>query len=85
VRHNRARGKHAVAGMSNLVLQLLEAGWDDDRICREVGLSGDELTRLKYVSGFAKLYENVEYRRAWETRRMIAQRQQYLREHPEES
>jgi ParB-like chromosome segregation protein Spo0J len=71
VRHNRARGKHSIQGMSNLVFQLLDEGWADETICAELGMEADELVRLKYVTGFAKLFENVEYSRSWETRHQI--------------
>lgn len=77
VRHNRARGKHAVSGMSSMVFSMLDNGWKDEDICRELGMSADELLRLKHVTGFSKLFENVEYRRAWETRKQIKLRQQY--------
>lgn len=71
VRHNRARGKHSVNGMSNIVFEMLDKGWADEDIVRELGMEPDELVRLKYVTGFAKLFENVEYRKAWQTRKQI--------------
>jgi len=71
VRHNRARGKHSVSGMANMVFNMLDNGWTDPEICRELGMEVDELMRLKYVTGFAKLFENVDYQMAWETRRQI--------------
>ena len=71
IRHNRARGKHSVAGMSNMVFNMLENGMDDAAICRDLGMEADELVRMKYISGFAKLFENTEYRKAWETTRQI--------------
>lgn len=67
IRHNRARGKHSVDGMSNIVLNMLKNGWDDAEICNELGLEAEELIRLKYVTGYAKLYENKEFSRAWVT------------------
>lgn len=77
VRHNRARGKHSVSGMANMVFQMLENGWTDSAICKELGVEADELVRLKHVTGFSKLFENVEYKRAWETKRQIELRKQY--------
>ena len=65
VRHNRARGTHSVKGMSDLVYKMLNDGWDDARICNELGMEPDELVRLKYVTGFAKLYEKGDYSRSW--------------------
>lgn len=77
VRHNRARGKHSVQGMGNMVFQMLENGMSDEKICNELGLQSDELLRLKHVTGFSKLFQNVEYRRAWETKKMIEIRNNY--------
>jgi ParB-like chromosome segregation protein Spo0J len=74
VRHNRARGKHSVGGMANMVYALLDEGWSDAEVCEELGLTTDEIVRLRHVSGFSKLFENVEYRRAWESRKQIALR-----------
>lgn len=78
IRHNRARGKHSVEGMSNIVLQMLKNGWDDAEICNELGLEAEELVRLKYVTGFAKLYENKPFNKAWETTNQIKLRNEYL-------
>lgn len=71
VRHNRARGKHSVQGMSSMVFEMLENGWDDAAICNELGMEPEELLRLKHITGFSKLFEDVEYRRAWVTRRQV--------------
>jgi len=77
IRHNRARGKHSVNGMGNIVFGMLENGWDDARICNEVGLEAEELIRLKHVTGFSKLFENVEYKKAWESKQQVIIRKNY--------
>lgn len=77
VRHNRARGKHAITGMAHMVFEMLENGWEDARICNELGMEAEELIRLKHITGFSKLFENVEYQRSWETRKQIQVRQAY--------
>lgn len=77
VRHNRARGKHSVEGMSSLVFQMLEEGESDEDICNQLGMEPEELVKLKHVTGFSKLFEDVHYRRAWETERQIKARQKY--------
>lgn len=64
IRHNRARGKHSVMGMSNIVMEMLMNGSSDIEICNELGMEAEELVRLKYITGYAKLYENNEYSRA---------------------
>lgn len=77
VRHNRARGKHSISGMANMVFSMLENGWKDSDICAEIGLEKDELVRIKHVTGFSKLFENVDYRRSWETKNQIKYRKEY--------
>lgn len=84
IRHNRARGKHSVEGMSNIVLRMLENGWSDAEICNELGLEAEELVRLKYVTGFAKIYEGKEFNKAWETTHQIQLRKKYMEEHPDD-
>lgn len=84
VRHNRARGSHSINGMSNLVFRMLDQGWDDASICNELGMEPEELLRLKYITGFAKLFEDVEYKKAWESRNQILLRK-LATENPEAS
>ena len=50
---------------------MLENGWADDEICNELGMSPEELLRLKHVTGFSKLFADVAYRKSWKTRRQI--------------
>ena len=78
VRHNRARGAHSVSGMSNMVFQMLDNGWADAEICNHLGMEPEELLRLKHITGFSKLFENVEYGKAWESKQQIR-----LRKHAE--
>ena len=61
VRHNRARGKHSVSGMGNIVCEMIKNGATDEEVCNELGLEVDELVRLKYTSGVAKLFEDEEF------------------------
>lgn len=77
VRHNRARGKHSIAGMSNIVFGMLENGWSDAEIMAELGMEEEELIRLKHITGFSKLFENVEYSRAWETKNQLRIKREY--------
>ena len=71
VRHNRARGKHSVDGMANMVFQMLENGMSDADICNELGMEAEELVRLKHITGFSKLFKDTEYNRAWVTKNQI--------------
>lgn len=71
VRHNRARGKHSIQGMSKMVFSMLERGWSDTDICNELGMGPEELLRLKHITGFSKLFEREEYRKAWMTHSQV--------------
>lgn len=84
VRHNRARGKHSVNGMGNLIFQMLEAGEDDATICRKIGVDAEELARLKHVTGYSALYKNHEYGDSQLTLRQMRAKAEYRREHPDE-
>ena len=84
VRHNRARGRHSVQGMSSLVFAMLNEGVEDHEICNRLGLEAEELLRLKHITGFSKLFENVEYQRSWETNRQQEVKAKYRQEHPDE-
>jgi ParB-like chromosome segregation protein Spo0J len=77
VRHNRARGKHSISGMANMVFKMLEQGWSDADICNELGMEPEEILKLKHITGFSKLFENVEYQKAWETKRQVKIRIDY--------
>lgn len=85
IRHNRARGKHSVAGMSALVFKMLLEGEDDATICHKIGLEADELARLKHVTGYSKLYAEHEYSPVVLTATQVAEKARYAREHPEET
>ena len=71
VRHNRARGSHSIKGMSNMVFEMLENGWDDVMICNHLGMEADEIVRLKHITGFSKLFANTEYSKSWQTKNQL--------------
>lgn len=77
IRHNRARGKHRLDGMAAIIYAMLERGWTDPDICRELGMHPEELTRLKHVTGFSRLFAEREYSRAWLTKNQIKARAAY--------
>jgi len=66
IRHNRARGKHAVDAMSDIVLELSRRNWSDNRIGKELGMDPDEVLRLKQITGLAELFADREFSEAWE-------------------
>ena len=66
VRHNRARGSHSVDGMSNILFNMLRDGVPERKICEELGFEMKELVKLKYITGFAKVFKNYKYSAAVE-------------------
>jgi len=66
IRHNRARGKHLVEGMSEIVVELARRNWSDAKIGRELGMEPDEVLRLKQISGLAEMFADREFSEAWE-------------------
>lgn len=67
IRHNRARGKHAVSAMSDIVIELKKRNWSEARIGKELGMDEDEILRLCQISGLAEAFENDEFSQAWES------------------
>ncbi|WP_044178661.1 IbrB-like domain-containing protein [Phytobacter massiliensis] len=65
IRHNRARGRHQISEMSEIILELTRAGWDDERIGRELGMDSDEVLRLKQINGLTELFAGRRFSRAW--------------------
>jgi ParB-like chromosome segregation protein Spo0J len=66
IRHNRARGKHKVTAMSDIVVDLKKRNWSDEKIARELGMDADEVLRLCQISGLAEMFSDQEFSQAWE-------------------
>ena len=66
IRHNRARGKHTIEGMSDIVVELSRRNWNDKKIAKELGMDADEVLRLKQITGLAELFADEEFSEAWE-------------------
>jgi len=66
IRHNRARGSHNIELMSTIVAELVEMGKGDRWICEHIGMSVDELLRLKQITGVAALFMNRDFSASWE-------------------
>jgi ParB-like chromosome segregation protein Spo0J len=66
IRHNRARGKHRIDGMSAIVVELKRRNWSDEKIGRELGMDSDEVLRLAQISGLAEMFTDREFSEAWE-------------------
>lgn len=70
IRHNRARGKHRVDAMSEIVIDLKRRRWSDEKIAKELGMDPDEVLRLTQVSGLAEMFADREFSEAWEADRI---------------
>jgi len=66
IRHNRARGKHRVDAMSDIVIDLKRRNWSDEKIGRELGMDPDEVLRLAQITGLAEAFADHEFSEAWE-------------------
>lgn len=66
IRHNRARGKHKVDAMSEIVVDLKKRNWSDEKIARELGMDADEVLRLCQISGIAEMFQDKEFSEAWQ-------------------
>lgn len=70
IRHNRARGRHQVQGMSEIVVELKRRNWSDKKIGKELGMDPDEVLRLTQITGLAEMFTNQEFSEAWEAERI---------------
>jgi ParB-like chromosome segregation protein Spo0J len=66
VRHNRARGKHSVTSMSDIVVELKRRNWNDEKIAKHLGMDADEVLRLYQITGLTQMFEDKEFSEAWE-------------------
>jgi len=66
IRHNRARGKHKVEAMSDIVLELKRRNWSDKKIAENLGMDQDEVLRLCQITGLAELFSDKEFSMSWD-------------------
>lgn len=66
IRHNRARGKHRVESMSDIVVDLKRRNWSPAKIGKELGMDADEVLRLSQISGLIEMFADKEFSQAWE-------------------
>ena len=66
IRHNRARGTHQIKDMSTIVKDLTSFGWNDEKICNELGMDLDEVIRLKQITGLKEAFQNHEFSKSWD-------------------
>lgn len=70
VQFNRARGVHQVELMGDLVKALVDQGLSEDEISTHLGMSMEEVFRLKQITGVAELFKKQIYSKAWEMKDM---------------
>lgn len=71
IRHNRARGKHKIDAMSEIVVELKRRNWSDEKIGRELGMDPDEVLRLSQISGLAEMFADRSFSEAWEAETIL--------------
>jgi ParB-like chromosome segregation protein Spo0J len=65
IRHNRARGKHQIDAMSEIVLELKNRNWANSRIARELGMDEDEILRLCQITWLEEMFKDNDFSREW--------------------
>ena len=65
IRHNRARGKHKVDSMAEIVIELKRRNWSDKKIGKELGMDQDEVLRLTQIQGLAEMFSDEDFSEAW--------------------
>jgi ParB-like chromosome segregation protein Spo0J len=65
IRHNRARGRHQIHAMSEIIRELANLGWSNSKISKELGMDADEVLRLKQINGLTELFGDRQFSQAW--------------------
>ena len=66
IRHNRARGKHRVEAMSDIVVELKRRNWSDTKIAKNLGMDADEVLRLCQITGMAEAFSDSDFSKSWD-------------------
>jgi ParB-like chromosome segregation protein Spo0J len=66
IRHNRARGKHRVEAMSEIVTELKNRNWTNERIAKNLGMDEDEVLRLLQITGLSELFADQQFSKSWD-------------------
>lgn len=66
IRHNRARGKHNVNSMSDIVVELKRRNWSDDKIAKNLGMDSEEVLRLCQITGMTELFSDADFSKSWD-------------------
>lgn len=85
IRHNRARGKHQISAMSEIVIELKNRNWTNQRIAKQLGMDEEEVLRLCQISGLEHLFNDSDFSKAWESSDVIENTYEMLTEDIESS
>ena len=66
IRHNRARGKHRVDAMADIVVELKHRNWSVPKISKNLGMDEDEILRLCQVTGMADAFADADFSKSWD-------------------
>lgn len=66
IRHNRARGKHRVDAMADIVVELKRRNWSNDKIAKNLGMDPDEVLRLCQITGMAEAFADADFSKSWD-------------------
>lgn len=73
IRHNRARGKHQVDAMSEIVIELKNRNWTNARISKQLGMDEEEVLRLCQISGLENIFNDEDFSKAWESSEYVGE------------
>ncbi|BFP39459.1 ParB/RepB/Spo0J family partition protein [Flavobacteriaceae bacterium GF1] len=65
IRHNRARGRHQIGEISEVVKILSTNGWSPSKIMDALGMDADEVLRLKQFKGLGEMFKDGDYSSSW--------------------
>jgi len=66
IRHNRARGKHKVNAMADIVVELKRRNWSEEKIAKNLGMDADEVLRLCQITGMAEAFADTDFSKSWD-------------------
>lgn len=65
IRHNRARGKHQIDAMSEIVIELKNRNWKNERIAKELWMDEEEVLRLLQITWLSDLFKDSDFSNSW--------------------
>lgn len=65
IRHNRARGVHAVVRMADIVRNIADSGVEAKEIQKRLGMEKEEVVRLTNRAGVASIQAEQKFSSAW--------------------